>query len=118
MIDNLIYLDDLDDATGPLCVVPGSHERIHAALPADDFSELPGQVVLRVPAGSCITACANLWHRALPTRPDGRMRRLLILGYSPTWMKQIDRPGEGLTAGLLENADRETRELLGRTGWY
>ena len=71
--------------------------------------------------GTCVLAAANESPRfggLFVGRRPGGTRRLLILGYSPTWMKQIDRPGAGLTAGLLENADRETRELLGRTGWY
>jgi ectoine hydroxylase-related dioxygenase (phytanoyl-CoA dioxygenase family) len=118
VIDNLIYLDDLDNASGPLAVVPGSHQRQHDDLPGDDYGDKPGQVVLRVPAGTCITADAGLWHRGLPNTPQGKVRRLIIIGYSPTWMKQIDKPGAGLTHSLLAHADRETRELLGLTGWY
>jgi ectoine hydroxylase-related dioxygenase (phytanoyl-CoA dioxygenase family) len=118
VLDNLIYLDDIDEATGPLCVVPRTHLDIHRELPAGDFSEKPGQMALCVPAGSCVTADAGLWHRAMPTRPDGRVRRLLIWGYSATWMKQIDRPGVGLTEALLKDGDRETKELLGYAGYY
>lgn len=118
VLDNLIYLDDIDEATGPLCIVPRTHEELHRDLPAGDFSEKPGQVTLCVPAGTCVTADAGLWHRAMPTRPDGHRRRLLIWGYSPTWMKQIDRPGGGLTDALLHGGDRETKELLGHAGFY
>ena len=117
VIDNLIYLDDITEASGPLCVVPRTHLR-DDDLPADDDSDKPGQVVLTVPAGSCVTAHSGLWHRAMPTRPGGGVRRLLILGYSPTWMKQVDRPGGGLTDELLPDADAETRELLGLAGYY
>ncbi|MBC7527899.1 MAG: phytanoyl-CoA dioxygenase family protein [Chthonomonadaceae bacterium] len=118
VLDNLIYLDDLDDATGPFCVVPGSHTRLHDPLYGDDFSDKPDQVLLRIPAGSCVTADAGLWHRGMATRPDGKIRRLIILGYSPTWMKTVDRMGGGLTDSLRENADWETRELLGIGGYY
>lgn len=117
VLDNLIYLDDTDEATGPLCVVPGTHLR-DLDLPANQYNDLPGQVVLSVPAGSCVTAHANLWHRAMPTTPAGRVRRLLIIGYSPVWMKPVDRLGGGLTDTLLPDADDETRELLGRGGYY
>lgn len=119
-IDALIYLDDADDANGPLCVVPGSHQRTGEDLPADEYGELPGQVVLRPPAGSCVMCHGALWHRALPNRPDGTIRRLLLLGYGPTWMKASiygERPRDGLTARLLEHADEETRELLGVAGY-
>jgi ectoine hydroxylase-related dioxygenase (phytanoyl-CoA dioxygenase family) len=118
VIDNLIYLDDLTDANGPLCVVPRSHIPYHTELPGDDYSDKPGQVVLRVPAGSCITADAGLWHRGMLHTPEGATRRLLILGYSPTWMKPIDRFGSGLTAPLLANGDQQTKELLGAAGWF
>jgi ectoine hydroxylase-related dioxygenase (phytanoyl-CoA dioxygenase family) len=117
VLDNLIYLDDLNEANGPLCVVPRSH-RQDRDLPAEQFGDMPGQVVLHLPAGSCVTSHAGLWHRAMPTRPDGTVRRLLILGYSPTWMKPIDAFGSGLTAALRSSSDPETRELLGLSGYY
>ncbi|GAB4465277.1 MAG: hypothetical protein OHK0029_35810 [Armatimonadaceae bacterium] len=120
VVDNLLYLDDTDEDTGGLAVIPGSHRWDHRELPNHDTREKSGQVTLFVPAGSCVTASAALWHRALPTLPTGKVRRLLIIGYSPTWMKQVDIPGDGLTRALLNNpeTDRETRELLGRAGYY
>jgi ectoine hydroxylase-related dioxygenase (phytanoyl-CoA dioxygenase family) len=117
VIDNLIYLDDLNEASGPLCLVPRSHRR-DIDLPAEQFGDMAGQVVLHLPAGSCVTSHASLWHRAMPTRPHGTVRRLLILGYSPTWMKPIDAFGAGLTAPLRSSTDPETRELLGLGGYY
>jgi ectoine hydroxylase-related dioxygenase (phytanoyl-CoA dioxygenase family) len=122
VVDNLIYLDDLTEDSGPLVVLPGSH-RVHDRDILDgDHSDKPGQVVLTVPAGSCITSHSSLWHKALAPRPTGGKRRLLILGYSSVWQKQIDKPsagaGRGLTDALVEGADPETRELLGLWGWY
>lgn len=119
-IDCLIYLDDTDDANGPLCVVPGSHDWLQTELPADEYGDLPGQVTLRLPAGSVVLTHGSLWHRALPTTPAGTVRRLLILGYAPTWMRSAPygiKPEHGLTEPLLENADAETRELLGLGGY-
>ena len=121
-IDCLIYLDDADDKNGPLCVVPGSHQWIETDLPGNDFSDKPGQVTLRLPAGSCVFSHGALWHRAMPTRPDGTVRRLLLLGYGPTWMKPSIygvKPENGLTARLLADpdCDEETRELLGVAGY-
>ena len=55
-LDVLLYLDDIDDANGPLRVVPGSHHWIHEDLSVNDFEEKPGQVTLRFPAGSCVMA--------------------------------------------------------------
>lgn len=119
-VEALIYLDDADNANGPLCVVPGSHRWIERDLSRDEYGDMPGQVVLRVPAGSCVFTHGALWHRAMPNRPDGTIRRLLLLGYGPSWMKpSIDgeRPANPLTDRLLADADQETRELLGVDGW-
>ena len=121
-LDVLLYLDDVDDLNGPLCVIPGSHEWIDRDLPRSDFDDKPGQVVLRLPAGSCVLAYGSLWHRALPTRPGGTVRRLLLFGYGPAWMKPSiygQKPANGLADRLLESpdADEETRELLGVSGY-
>ena len=119
-IEALVYLDDADDANGPLCVVPGSHQWIDRDLAADQYADMPGQVVLRPPAGSCVFTHGALWHRAMPNRPDGSVRRLLIFGYGPTWMKSSiygERPARPLSTSLLAGADQETRELLGVDGW-
>lgn len=115
VLDNLIYLDDLDLATGPFCVVPGTHLNLTEELPAGIKTDLPGQRVLEVPAGSAVSADAALWHRGMPTTPAGRVRRLLILGYSPTWMKMVDAPTPEFIA---RDSNQPHQELLGQTGFY
>jgi ectoine hydroxylase-related dioxygenase (phytanoyl-CoA dioxygenase family) len=121
-LDVLLYLDDIDDLNGPLCVVPGSHHWINEDLSADDFDDKPGQVILKLPAGSCVMCHGALWHRALPTRPGCSMRRLLLFGYGPGWIKPSiygRKPEDGLTAQLLQQPglDEETKELLGVAGF-
>ncbi|MFZ4507192.1 MAG: phytanoyl-CoA dioxygenase family protein [Fimbriimonas sp.] len=115
VLDNLIYLDDLDDETGPFCVLPGTHKDITKELPAGIKTDLPGQVKVIVPAGSCVTADAAVWHRGMATTEKGRVRRLLIIGYSPTWMKPIDFPSPEFIA---RHPEPESRELLGLAGHY
>jgi hypothetical protein len=121
VIDHLIYLDDLTPETGPLVVLPGTH-RDDRALPAGDHADKPGQVVITAPAGTVVSAPASLWHRAMGGTPAGHKRRLVIIGHSPVWMKQIDRPsagqGHGLTDKLVPGATSELRELLGLEGYY
>ena len=121
-IDALLYLDDVDDLNGPLCVIPGSHNWIEQDLGRQDFAAKPEQVVLRLPAGSLVLTHGSLWHRALPTRPGGTQRRLLLFGYSPAYMKPSiygRKPADGLTRQLLQkpDLDEETRELLGVAGY-
>ena len=121
-MDVLLYLDDIDDLNGPLCVVPGSHNWLDQDLSASDFEDKPGQVVIRVPAGSCVMAHGALWHRSLPTKPGCTIRRLLLFGYGPAWMKPSiygKKPEDGLTTQQLQSPDldEETRELLGLSGF-
>jgi ectoine hydroxylase-related dioxygenase (phytanoyl-CoA dioxygenase family) len=119
-IDCLIYLDDADDKNGPLCVVPGSHHWTDVDLGADDWSDKLGQKTLRVPAGTAVMCHGSLWHRALPTTPQGTVRRLLILGFGACWLRPSiygEKPEHSLTEPLLEYADEPLRELLGAGGW-
>lgn len=121
-LDVLLYLDDVDDRNGPLCVVPGSHRWNDRDLSPNTFDTKPDEVVLRLPAGSCVLASGSLWHRALPTRPDGTIRRLLLWGYGPSWLKTSIygvKPADGLTDRLLAqpDLDEESRELLGVSGY-
>jgi hypothetical protein len=121
-LDVLLYLDDVDDQNGPLCVVPGSHHWFDRDLDANVFGEMPGQVTLRLSAGSAVLTHGALWHRALPTQPGGTIRRLLLWGYGPAWQKQAIygvKPENGLTAQLLASPDidEEAKELLGAAGF-
>ena len=118
-IDALIYLDDLDDDTGPVCVVPGSHAWLDRYPDYQVFDSIEGEKVLRLAAGSAVMIHGNLWHRAMPTL--ARKRRMLILSYTPTWLRRSPHggpsPEKGLTRELLANCDEETRELLGVGGY-
>jgi ectoine hydroxylase-related dioxygenase (phytanoyl-CoA dioxygenase family) len=116
VLDVLLYLDDLNEANGLLSVVPGTHLHTHTDVPKNLCEDLAGQVDLRLPAGSVVMIHGNLWHRALPTTPQGSVRRMLILPYAAAWLKLPsygERPENGLMRSLYANADTETRELLG-----
>lgn len=119
-LDVLAYLDDLDEATGPLCVLPGSHDALDREPPPRLWEDLPGQEVLRLRAGDAVLMHSNLWHRARPTTPTGRKRRLLLYSYAPTWLRPAPygrQPERGLTQALLEGEDPEAQELLGHGGY-
>jgi ectoine hydroxylase-related dioxygenase (phytanoyl-CoA dioxygenase family) len=120
-MDVLVYLDDVDDANGPLCVMPGSYNWLHDEPPGNCFDDLPGQVKLYPKAGTAVFLHSNLWHRAMPTKPEGTKRRLLLFGYTPTWLKvgkvSGNPPADGLTFPLRKNGDKETMELLGLEGY-
>lgn len=117
-IDCLIYLDDLNEDTGVVAVVPGSHDWLDKATP-NTYQPIEGEVQLQVKAGDAVLIHGNLWHRALPTLRS--KRRMLILGYTPTWLRRSphggDPPEDGLTQVFLKDADMEERMLLGIGGY-
>lgn len=116
-LDALIYLDDLNDDTGPVCVVPGSHKWVDREPPYQHYDPLDNEVVFRVPAGSVVLMHSNVWHRTYPT--VSARRRMLILGYTPCWLRRSPYgtpPDEGLSKAALVDADEELSELLGVTG--
>lgn len=117
----LLYLDDVDERNGLLCLLPGSHRRIHDDFPLGDVSDKPGQVLLGIKAGSCLVMHGNLWHRTLPSRSDAGPRRVVIFGYMPSWMRGDERggvrPDWSPTEELRRTGDAETRELLGEFYW-
>ena len=119
-LDCLIYLDDIDENNGPLCVLPGTHLQPHFSLPNNDFTDKPGQLELMVPAGSAVIVHSNLWHLAKGMQPSGTKRRLVIINYTPTWMRAAPygiKPKDGLLRELEQSEDDETRELLGLGGY-
>ena len=120
VLDNLIYLDDITPDSGPFVALPRTH-LLDDAVAAGDYADKPGQVVVTCPAGSCVTAHGALWHRAMAPTPQGTKRRLLILAYSPCWIKPVDRTAAfdgraGFTTDRAKDANDEMRELLGLTG--
>lgn len=115
VLDTLIYLDDVDEETGPLQVVPGSHRNTQEEIPSKT-TDLPGQITLMPKAGDAIMLHGNLWHRALPTTERGRRRRLIIYPFAPAWVELPSfgsRPAEGLMNALARDADLDLKEILG-----
>ena len=47
-IDALIYLDELNDDTGPVCIVPESHAWMDREPPSQSHDPLANEVVLRL----------------------------------------------------------------------
>lgn len=118
-LDALIYLDDLNEDTGPVAVVPRSHNWLDREPPQDVYEPIEGECVVRVKAGGGVLIHSNLWHRGMPTL--GAKRRMLILSYTPTWLRESPhggpQPENGLTQAVLESDDEEARILLGKGGY-
>lgn len=118
-LDALIYLDDLNEDTGPVTVVPGSHNWLHREPRRDAYAPVDGERVLCIKAGGAVMMHGNLWHRGMPTLRT--KRRMLILSYTPTWLRRSPHggppPSGGLTQAVLEGDDDEARILLGKGGY-
>ena len=59
-------------------------------------------------------------NRALPTLADGEKRRLFILCYGPTWMRNSPfgvKPENSLVDKALAEASPQMQELLGIDGY-
>ena len=119
-LDCLLYLDDISDANGPLCVLPGSHLQPHLSMPNGDFADKPRQIEIKLLAGSVVMLHSNLWHLAKGMQAHGTKRRLVIITYTPTWLRMAPygtKPQDGLLRDLENSGDAETRELLGFGGY-
>ncbi|MFJ8143239.1 phytanoyl-CoA dioxygenase family protein [Streptomyces sp. NPDC096013] len=117
----LIYLDPVGTQEGPLCLIPGSHTAADFTIPPGDHTDREGQVELRFQPGDAVLLHGNLWHRVRAATAAAGPRRLLLLGYVPSWIRaDTDRgvkASRPLTARLRRTADQETRELLGEFSW-
>lgn len=120
-IDCLLYLDDIDEESGPLCVLPGSHYRKTEVYPVGDMSPKRGQRILHLNAGDCLMMHANLWHRSLPSIRNSGLRRLIIFGYLPSWVGGGERgspkPRSDVLSELRRHRNAQTRELAGEFFW-
>ncbi|RMP70115.1 phytanoyl-CoA dioxygenase family protein [Pseudomonas syringae group genomosp. 3] len=122
-LDAIIYLDDTDLTNGALCVIPGSHKDIHRVMEHGDFTDKDGQLVVETKAGDCIFSHSNLWHRVVESgrQTPGGKRRVLLLGFMPSWFKKDFpkgvRPEQTLKDHLGASADEQTQELLGSFKW-
>ena len=123
-LDALIYLDEITERNGPLCVIPGSHKDIHLDIGFRDHENKEGQKTVTAQAGDCIFSHSNLWHRVMPSLEQGAKgarRRVLLLGFMPSWFKREFpkgiRPKSKAYDSLSPDENPELRELLGHFEW-
>lgn len=120
-VDCLLYLDDITDDSGAICLLPGSHRRSNAILAANDFSDQPGQQQINLSAGDCLLLHSNLWHRVLLPRQSSGIRRTIIFGYVPSWMSGEERgspkPNVDVLGQLRKHSNANIRELAGEFFW-
>jgi hypothetical protein len=118
----LIYLDRITEQEGALCLLPGSHMNPGVRIPLGDQSDQDGQVQLYFEPGDAVLIHGNLWHRTIPSQPRAGFRRLLLMGYVPSWIRSdIGLNGVQATGSrrseLVAQGDAEVQELLGEFHW-
>lgn len=144
VVSCIVYLDDANLASGPIAVVPGSHDSKQAVEiggygenlgglmlkqmglepgPRDEPANLPGSVVLTPRAGSVLFFPASLWHRVPPNPPSGSLRRVMLLQFAEASVRRAFLPVQAPKAGSVEEqllteadtaGDAAKLELLGR----
>ncbi len=75
----LLYLDDINDDSGPLLVLPRRQGDPCEPIADFDAAEWPGQVVLKPRAGTLVALDECTWHAARAMTRDGL--RIFIGGY-------------------------------------
>lgn len=119
-VQGLIYLDEVGDDEGPLCVIPGSHRSPRMDLDGT-YEAHAEEVRLKFAPGDCILIHGNLWHRTVPTTAACGRRRLVLFGYAPSWLKNDLARGVktdgSLLDGLRSSGDPEMIELLDGFHW-
>lgn len=117
----LVYLDHVGVDEGRLCVLPGSHLKDDLVVPPQDTANRRGQIELSFEAGDVLLVHGNLWHRTEPSTERGGRRRLLLMGYQPSWIKSDVargvKPAHRLTDRLRAAGDPELVELLDGFHW-
>lgn len=116
-------LDDVDDDTGPMTVIPGSHRSTEP--PPANWSDVQGQPIIpdhavrfTGKAGDCFINNTEIWHTNTPNTSD-RARKLIMLTYKHAWMKAWEENGHTITPAFAQRqTDPRRRQLCGVGVWH
>lgn len=117
-----IYLDQANEYTGQLSVIPGSHSL--DKQPSDDeiFSSFTNQVDLTINEGEAVFFHSALWHKG-GQNVSHKRRRAIIIHFAPVFCKTANyesiprsRCYEEFIESLYKSSDEPMLELLGHIG--
>jgi ectoine hydroxylase-related dioxygenase (phytanoyl-CoA dioxygenase family) len=110
-INTIVYLDRMDDETGPTYVVPGSH-RGETLPQADERDQpLPNEVPIYAEAGDAAFINSAVWHSGSCNRSSG-LRHGIYIYFGHWWMKRYEEDFI-LPSEYLEGASEARLRLLG-----
>ena len=110
-INTIVYLDRMDDDTGPTYVIPGSHRGDELPPEADTDQSLPGEVAVYAEPGDAVFINSAIWHSGNRNRSQG-LRRGIYMYFGYWWMKRYEA-GFTLPTECLEGASDARLRLLG-----
>jgi len=107
-INAISYFQDLDEFSGPLRVIPGSHREPLTMDGAARSRPFPGERIVCLRAGDVVFIHNALLHSGTPNT-SGKTRFFFSLYYNLTWLRSTDNHGGPATQALVEQA-RERRD--------
>ena len=111
--NTLLYLDDIDEVSGPTYVVPGTHRGTAHPPTGQEGASLPGEVAIHARAGDAAIINAAIWHTGGRNRGPG-LRRAIYLYFGWWWLKPYDLDRGPLPAVAVDGASDELLKLLGQ----
>ncbi len=84
------WLTDLpEDHMGNLVVLPGSHRHQYVDQ-YDTHESIPGELIVKVKAGTLTVMNSSIWHRVEPNTSE-TVRKNIFYAYCPAWITAADR---------------------------
>ena len=115
-VNAITYFQDLDEASGPLRVVPGSHREPISVGTEEVRKPHPDEQLVCAKAGDVVFIHHSLLHTGTPNT-SGKVRYFFSLFYNQSWMKTTDNHDGPNTRGLRAEArakgDRRLLRLFG-----
>jgi hypothetical protein len=112
----MVYLEDLDDARGPLRIIPGSHMQRDVIRSEAKTQPHERELVLYLCRGDAVVFHSHLLHSGTKNVSDSR-RHFIGVTYNHTWMKSEDTfsgPNcQCILADARQRGDRRLQRLLG-----
>ena len=115
-INAISYFQDLDELSGPLRVIPGSHREPLTMDPPERGRPHPEERIVSLQAGDVVFIHNALLHSGTPNT-SGKTRFFFSLYYNLTWLRCTDDHSGPATQALVTEArarhDFRTQRLFG-----
>jgi ectoine hydroxylase-related dioxygenase (phytanoyl-CoA dioxygenase family) len=108
----ITYLQDLDDLSGPLRVIPGSHRKPITLTKEEQKRPHPDERLVYMKAGDVVITHNALIHSGTPNR-SGKPRYFFSGYYNLTWLRTTDdHSGPNVARIIAEARQRNDHRML------